>query len=300
MLINYELLRTLLETGTAPTFADAAKRRHVTPSAISQQIKTLEAQLGVALFERVGRRARLTPAGQSLVAELSRHFGVIDDALAAVVDDHATVRGVVTIGAPGPFSRMWLRPRIVALLAAHPDLVIDARFGVPSALTRQLVLGECDFCILVNAVDAPSLEAKAIHTEEFIAVASKAYLRANGKPRTALEFEEHRYVVFDADLPMQAAWWRAHFGPKAKMPTRIACRIASLDEMLALAEEGIGVAVLPNYFVKDALAAGKIVELTPDGGTRRGRGARNPIHLAWRKAAADTARFRAVRDALLA
>src|SRR5437763_7339649 len=128
MFINYELLRTLVEAGTAPTFREAAARRHVTPSAVSHQIRSLESQLGVPLFERFGRNARLTPAGVKLVAVLRDDFARIDEALAAVLEDARSVRGTVRIGGPGPFSRMWLRPRLVRLLRTHPDLVLDVRF----------------------------------------------------------------------------------------------------------------------------------------------------------------------------
>ena len=79
MFINYELLRTLVDAGSAPTFRDAAARRRVTPSAVSHQVKTLEAQLGVVLFERVGRNARLTPAGARLVDALRIELARIDD-----------------------------------------------------------------------------------------------------------------------------------------------------------------------------------------------------------------------------
>ncbi|MGK4007212.1 LysR family transcriptional regulator [Sorangium sp. So ce1036] len=298
MLINYELLRTLLEAGTGPTFTEAARRRRVTPSAVSHQIKALEAQLGVPLFERVGRSARLLPAAEGLVLALRDAFARIDDALAAVSDDHHAVRGVVRIGGPGPFSRMWLRPRLARLLRAHPELVVDVRFDVPSVLTRRLLAGDDDLGILVSAPGDPALEARPIYVEEFSAVASPAYLKAHGRPETARELAAHRFVVFDEDLAMHAAWWRAAFGKKEPLPPRIACRIRSLDEMLALAAAGVGIAVLPDYFIADAVAAGEVAVVRPRPGKGR-RGARNTIHLAWRKGATQSARFRAVQAALL-
>ncbi|WP_437799102.1 LysR family transcriptional regulator [Sorangium sp. So ce693] len=298
MLINYELLRTLLEAGVAPTFAEAARRRRVTPSAVSHQIKTLEAQLGVPLFERVGRNARLLPAGEGLVGALREAFARIDDALAAASDDHREVRGAVRIGGPGPFSRMWLRPRLARLLREHPELVIDVRFDVPSVLARRLLAGDDDLSLLVSAEDTPGLEARPVYVEEFSAVASPAILGARGRPETARELAEHRFVVFDADLAMHAAWWRASFGKKAPLPPKIACRITSLDEMLALVIAGVGIAVLPNYFIAEAVAAKQVVAVGPRPAKGR-RGARNTIHLAWRKGAAQTARFRAVQAALL-
>ena len=108
MAINYELLRTFLEVGSSATFAVAARRRHVTPSAVSQQIRTLEAQLGVALFERFGRRARLTDGGRALLENIREHFAGIDRALGGALETTGAVRGTVRIGAPAPFSRVWL------------------------------------------------------------------------------------------------------------------------------------------------------------------------------------------------
>ncbi|UQA59879.1 LysR family transcriptional regulator [Polyangium aurulentum] len=301
MLINHDLLRTLVEVGSAPTFAEAARRLRVTPSAVSHQMKALEAQLGVPLFERVGRVARLTTAGQRLVRSLRADFARIDEALEAFASDYSGVRGTLRIGGPGPFSRMWLRPRLVALLRAHDELVLEVRFGVTSVLTRRLLEGEDDLSLLAGPIESPQLEAAHIYTEELIVVASPAYLRRHGRPATVSDFTAQRYMVFDADLAMHAAWWRAAFGRKAPLPPRIVCRITSLDELLALAIEGVGITVLPDYFVKEALANGQVVALgLADAGRKRRPGAKNSVHLAWRKGAVATARLEVVRAALLA
>ncbi|XXT31714.1 LysR substrate-binding domain-containing protein [Sorangium sp. So ce448] len=97
---------------------------------------------------------------------------------------------------------------------------------------------------------------------------------------------------------MHAAWWRALFRKKAPLPPKIACRITSLDEMLALVIAGVGIAILTNYFIAEAIAAKQVVVLGPRPGKGR-RGVRNTIHLAWRKGAAQSARFRAMQAALL-
>jgi len=298
--INYELLRTLFEVGQAQTFAEAARRLRVTPSAVSHQLRTLQAQLGVVLFERVGRRARLTPAGLVFIGELRQSFARIDDALAAVTSDSRIVRGRVRLGGPGPFSRMWLRPRIIDLLRTYPELTIDARFDIPSVLTRQLIEGELDFGIIVRALDAPMLEVRPVYVEEFIAVASPRRLQTSKgqrRPETARELAEHPFVIFDDDLAMHKAYWAAAFGRREPLPPKIACRIASLDEMLALAIEGVAIAVLPNYFVADALKAKMVVPVGPR--ERRRSSAKNTIYLAWRKGVVETARLGVVRDALL-
>lgn len=299
MLVNREGLWTLLEVSRAGTHAAAAARLGVTPSAVGQQLKALEAQLGLVLFERVGRRARLTAAGAALVARLGEHLVAVDAAVEQARAEHSEVRGEVTLGGPAPFSRVWLRPRLPPLLARHEGLRLTVRFDVPSALTRRLLGGELDLAILAAPPDGAALELHPIAQEEFIAVASPHYLRERGVPRTAADFSAHPYIAFDADLAMLTPWWRAAFGLKAPLPERVVCRIANLDEMLALAEAGCGIAVLPDYHVESALRAGRVQALVPE--RRRGslRQPRGTLWLAWRRAAAPTARFLAVRDGLL-
>lgn len=294
--MNLELLRTFVDACRAPSLGAAAARRHVTKSAVSQQIKTLEAQLGVRLFDRVGRHVRPTEAARALAASLGDAFARVDEALAAVAAAESAVRGVVRIGAPRPFARAWLRPRLAALLAAHPELELDVAFGLPSELERALVAGDLDLAVLARDAEAPSLEARRLFVETFVAVAAPAYLRAHGTPRSAADLAAHRFVVFDRDLPMHAAWWRAAVGARSASSVKIACRVASLDEMLGLVTLGAGIAVLPDYFVAGAVAAKEVVVVTPP---RRGA-PKNPIVLAWRREAAEGARLSAVRDALLA
>jgi DNA-binding transcriptional LysR family regulator len=296
MLINQELLRTFVAAAEARTFAEAAARRHVTKSAVSQQLKILEAQLGVSLFERVGRQAVLTDSGGRLARLLRREFEVIDDALEALRNDRREVRGEVRLGAPRPFARVWLRPRLTRLLASHDALRARVLFGTPSELEKMLLDRTLDFAVLVRPPEASTLVARAIYRERFAAYGTPDYLRTRGTPRVAADFQGHRWIAFDEDFPMQSAWWRAMFGPRSPMKGEVACFVASLDEMLALAEQGVGLTVLPEYFVADALATSTVVEIPI---ARRDRRVYNEIYLTWRHSAVSTARFDAVRAALL-
>ncbi len=292
--MNLELLRTFVDLARSPNLAGAAARRHVTRSAVSQQMKTLEAQLGVRLFERVGRSLRPTASAAGLAAALTGAFSTIDGALDAVRDAEGAIRGEVRLGAPRPFTRAYLRERLARLIAAHGELVVDVAFGTPTELERALVAGDLDLAVLARPPESGAIETALLVVETFTAVASPGYQRERGTPRSAADFEDHRLIVFDRDLPMHAAWWRATFGARAPMRGRVVCRVASLDEMLALAAAGAGIAVLPDYFIAPALAAREVVAIAP-GAKRR---ARNPILLAARRGAVPSARVRALREAL--
>lgn len=295
MLNNQELLRTFLAAADTETFGEAARRRHVTKSAISQQLKSLEEQLGTALFERVGRRARLTPAGRTLADAVRPHLEAIDDALVAVSGAGRAVHGEVSIGSPRPFARLWLRPRLTRLLAEHPRLNARVVFGTPTELERQLVERRLDLAIMVRPPEQPTLRSVPIYTETFLAHAAPTYLRQHGAPTTIEELDAHRFIVFDDDLPMHEPWWRATFGRRAKLRGQIVIRIASLPEMLALAESGLGIAVLPDYLTERARLGGTLRELRLGSGRPP---ARNRIALAWRQSTVPTATFEAVKAAL--
>jgi LysR family glycine cleavage system transcriptional activator len=293
MLINYGLLPTLCEVGSGRTFAEAAARLRLTPSAVSHQMRALEAQLGFRLFERVGRRAKLTPEAQRLANVVGQHLSPIDDALEALLDDGKSVRGVVRIGGVLPFSRRWLRPRLTRLMRSHPELELSVSFGPPSVLLPKLQSGLLDLALMAEDVESPLLASRSVFVEEFWAVCAPSYLQGAAPPATAKELEQQRYIVYDDSRPMHDAWWRSVMGRSAAAP-RVVCSIANLDEMLHLALQGTGVAVLPNYLVAEPVTRGKLLRL---GG--RKQVPQNPVRLVWRKAAIETSRFKTVREALL-
>lgn len=296
--VNYELLRTFVVCGGFRTFAEAARSRRISVSAISQQIRALEAQLGVVLYERIGRGVRLTEAGTGLWRSLRESLADIDEALAAAVGAGSAVRGPLAIGAPRAFGAHWLRPRLPPLLAAYPELRIHLELGVPSLLERRLADGQLDLAVLSRAAELGGIASQAIFTETFVAVAAPAYLARWGAPHTVADFRRHRYLVFDADLAMHAPWWRAWFGRKSRLPEAIVASVASLDEMRALAEAAVAIAVLPDYHVAASVAEKRLRILTPTNQSGRQRQARGTIFLAWRASTAGPAKVRAVRDYL--
>lgn len=276
----------------AATLSVASETLHITKSAVSQKLKALEAQLGVRLFERVGRHVRPTDAARALAGSLRSAFALVDDAVETVRDVHGVIGGEVRVGAPRPFTASVLRPRIAKLLATHSNIVLDLSFGTPTELEARLLAGDLDLAVLARAPETDRVTTAELFVETFVAVASPRYLERRGTPRSLEDWDAHRLLVFDRDLPMHAAFWRAAYGRAAPRGT-VGCRVASLDELRAFAEAGVGIAVLPDYFVDDAIARGKLSTI------RTGKSAKNALVLAARSNAVLPARVRVVRDALL-
>ena len=302
MAINYELLKTFVAAATAGSFRQAAATRFVTVSAISQQIKTLETQLGLPLFERLGRGVVLSAEGKALFRTLQPAFAQIDAALRDAGEERTAVAGLVRLGSPRAFGEYWLRPRLMPLLEQRPELSLRLEFGVPTVLERRLAEGELDLAVLGRAPRLSGLQAQRIASERFEAVASAKYLKRWGQPRSVSEFREHRYAIFDPDLAMHAPWWQAWFGERAALPAHIVAEVASLTELAALAQSGICLCVLPSYLTEPVVSRGQLQVIEPVRAAAARKKAReratNELFLAWPRGVSDSARVRAVREIL--
>ncbi len=294
MLIDYNLLRSFVEVANASSFAEAAERRGITASAISHQIKTLEGQLGVNLFERVGRRSKPTSAARDLLESIESEFHSIDDALHGTRRKQDEVRGKVRLGAPGPFFHFWLRPRIRKLLERYPQLEVQVVAGDSGPVEDRLIEGDIDIALYFGYRHSSSLEKAQIYEEEIVAVASPDYFAKRGMPSCPDELQEHAYVGNSVRLIIP--WWVTLFGRAEPVPHCIRCDLEDVSEMIALAKLGLGITVVPTYVLGDALETGELKQITWENVDTSYR---KPIWIAWRRGVDDTARYRAMRDAFL-
>lgn len=142
-------LHTFLAAAKAGSFRDAASALGVTPSAVSHQVRVLEAYVGHALFDRGVRHVRLTSRGQALAGALDGGFGQIEAGLA-----HARTpidAGLIRIATLPLFASVWLSPRLASFEAAHPALSLSIETG---ARLADLAAGEAD--VAIRSVDLPT------------------------------------------------------------------------------------------------------------------------------------------------
>ncbi len=294
MLIDYNLLRSFVEVVHASSFSEAAKRRGITASAISHQIKTLEGQLGFPLFERVGRRSKPTQAAMGLLDKVAPEFRNIDDALHGTRTNRDDIRGRVRVGGPGPFYQFWLRPRIRKLLEHHPQLELEVAFGDAGLIEDQLLQGELDISLYFGHRESGALEKAQVYEEEIVAVASPDYFAQHGTPKTPEELREHAYL--GNSLRMIGPWWGTLYGHLGPPPQRNRCDVEEVRETLALTKRGLGIAIVPTFALGDALETGELERVSLENAETSYR---KPIWIAWRKGTDETARLQAVRKAFL-
>ncbi|UHQ23127.1 transcriptional regulator GcvA [Lysobacter sp. 5GHs7-4] len=280
-------LRAFEAAARLSSFKRAADELAVTPTAISHQIRLLEDQLGVRLFERRTRQVALTAHAQRLYPVLREGFDAFAAAVAAIGASRA--RRAITLSATVSFTAKWLVPRVAAFRAAYPEF--DLRLHA-SDDPVDLLAGVADAAIRYGQGPYPGLVCLPLIEDRFAPVCS---------PRLNLRTPEDLRA-----LPLLHVEWRH---PAARTPSwRGWCERAGLDAVavdaglrftddshaIQAAIAGQGVALLSLSLIADDLASGLLVQ--PIGPTLEGY-RHNLVYADTGPPAAEVA---ALRDWLLA
>lgn len=274
----FDGLHAFLAVGTTKSFTAAAARLAVTPTAMSQKIKALEARLGVVLFQRTTRRVALTEAGALLYARLGPAAGTIEDALAALGDLSGQPTGTLRITAPRVSARRMAK--LVAAMkkrapAVNVEIALDDAFVdlVGSGFDVGVRLGDT---VEKDMVRIPLTKAMA-----WSIVASKGYLARAGRPETVADLMNHQAI--GQRLPTSGAVYRWELSPDSPrrgrraevreiaVDVRPAIVVNDVDLLLALAREGLGLAYVPDDAIAADLASGRL-ERVLDGRVGAGPG----------------------------
>lgn len=241
------------------SYTRAAEELAMTQGAVSRQIAALERFLGLALFRRTRHGVALTPAGSAYARQVRQQLDTLErhtlDAMA-----NQGQGGAVHLATVPTFASRWLMPRLPALRATHPELVlhIDIR-------TRPFLFAETPFDAAVAAgtpeelMRWPGTRRAALLPEEMIVVGAPSWLPARRKALTAADVAALPLLQASTRPEAWRDWFDAH-GHAAE--AAVAGPRYELFSMLAAAAvQGQGVALLPRLLVQDELTAGQLVEL---------------------------------------
>jgi LysR family glycine cleavage system transcriptional activator len=228
----------------------AAEQLGVTPSAVSQQIHTLEVQLGVTLMGKTGRRVVLTDAGE-------RYFETITDQIEDIAEATATIKGyrsvtTLTVRATPTLSAKWLLPRLSNFMETYPDLEIRIDgTNEPTDFNRELV----DIEIRHGDGRWPGLFVEGMSEEAFVPACSPDYAASGSIP--AEDLPNHRLIH---SAKSQAQWPR-WFTLAKVTPQRRWRRILFDRSHMAIdaAAAGMGIALESTMMMRRELQSGQLV-----------------------------------------
>ncbi|MGN6651086.1 LysR family transcriptional regulator [Trinickia sp.] len=255
-------LNVLAEQGS---YTAAALRLGVSKAAMSQRIAELERVTGVALVQRTTRSVHFTEAGKRLVEETRAGFERIAASFAGVRDMADVARGTVRVTAPVAFTRLQLVPRLAAFARAHPDIRVQLELS--NRLTSIANEG-FDLAIRHSAQVPETHVAWKLCDTRPVVVATRAYLKLRGTPRTPMDLAQHDCLYYPRPLG-EGVWAFEKTGKRADQ-SRISVTVTgpvSANDSEALRDaalENLGIALTPDFTAQDALRAGKLVVLLPE------------------------------------
>ncbi len=250
-----QALRTFVEVGQRKSVKAAAQALHVTPGAVSQQIRVLEDRLGVVLLERERLGMRLTEAGASVFPRLREAFLQIDQAMHDLESTKA--RRSLTVSTVATFAASWLVPRLGRFKQLHPD--IEIRVEATSELV-DLRRDRVDVALRHGLGDYPGLEVIPLMAPVLTPVASPGFLKAHGavihEAGDCLSYP----LLHDGDRADWPLWLKAH-GVADDLRAE---RGSAFDDdflLIRAAEAGQGLALVPQAYAQEEIAAGRLIQV---------------------------------------
>lgn len=261
MNLSFRQLRVFLEVAQQGSVTRAAEALHLTPPAVSMQIKEIESQVGLQLFDRVGRTLSLSTAGEYFVVHAKRLLAALRDAENAMGRFKRLEHGLLTVGMVS--TAKYFVPRLLALFRQdHPG--IDVRLVVAANRERLLALlqsGDCDLAVMGRPPRelATRSEAFAAHPLVFVCPPGHELLRVGHPPVSALA--PFPFIVREQGSGTRHAMEK--FFAEHRFEPRITMEMGSNETIKQAVMAGMGVSFLSLHTVGLELKSGlmQIVEV---------------------------------------
>jgi LysR family transcriptional activator of glutamate synthase operon len=255
-------------------FTRAARELNVAQPAISQQIKRLESEIGLELFNRSTRRVELTDAGSLLLGRALRILAEVEGARQEMSEVTGLLRGRVAIGAL-PVSRVDAPGLLQRFLERHPGIGIHLHEQALPVMLPMLRRDELDVCFALARHDelGDDIDGRFLYEEELVAVTSPGHRLAKRKRLELADLVDEPLIRFRTGSALQAII-DAGFD-RAGVSPAFAFESFEMETVRALASRGLGVALLPAGYLLHEGAEIASVPLSPT--------VQMPVSLLWRK-----------------
>ena len=242
-------LRVFESVASNLSFTDAAEALHVTPAAVSMQIRTLEQYLRVPLFRRKGRSIILTAEGELLLPGVRRGLGTLQQSMQRLRQDR--LGGALSISTVASFLQKWLLPRLPRFHDSHPEIELSIHTS-----RAPVDFASSDFHAAVRMSTGPSagLYNEKLMDEWFLPVCTRELLAKHGPLHNAKDLQ--RFPLLHSSDEEWSLW----LDPEGAIDWRE--RGTAFDDsltVLAGAEQGFGLALTRWSLVAQDLAAGRVM-----------------------------------------
>jgi len=284
-------LNAFVRAAETRSFTVAGRQLGVSSSAIGKSVARMEERLGVRLFHRSTRSITLTAEGALFLDRCRRIFSEIEAAELELSQTHEAPRGTLRVGLP--LVGMLMIPTLAAFMRTYPEIMLDLDFS-----DRIIDVIEEGFDAVVRFADAGDtrLMSRALGTYRRRLVAAPAYLAAKGVPKTPDDLKAHACLHHRFPTSRRFEQWPVppeQAGVEIELPkTAVA---STLEPLIYMAEQGLGIAYLPDFAIGRQLREGLLVTVLDDYTDRSG-----PLRVLWPSSRHLAPKLRAFVDFLAA
>ena len=235
-----EIIRAIADSGS---FTAAGEKLHVSQSAISRQILLLEDELGEPVFHRIGRRIRITPAGESLLQLSHRVFQDLHDTVSSISDKRESLKGTMRL-VGGMTVCLYAFPALLAeVRRIHPSLDLKITVGSAERSIAMLRSGAGDLGLLTLPVEAGDLVSVPVLEEELLLVTYPAHPLAQKQEITPADLDKQPFILFETGSItrrlVEEFFTREHIEADIVMETE------NVEIIKAMVRNGLGISIIP-------------------------------------------------------
>jgi len=287
MSMDWDKLRIFHAVADAGSLTHAGDTLHLSQSAVSRQIRSLEESLNTTLFHRHARGLILTEQGELLFDATSAMAKRVDAATARIRDSEEEVFGELRVTTTTGFGSLWLAPRLWKLFDRYPDLKIDLML---EERVLDLPMREADVAIRMKEPSQADLIRKRLMNVHMRLYATPDYLERNGTPREVADMRHHRLICQNPASVQVAAGMKI----VQELMTEEIRSLLTVNNYFGVLQgviNNLGIGVLPNYVTEDFP---NLVSVLPEmvGGSV-------PVFLAYPEELRQSKRIGAFRDFVL-
>jgi DNA-binding transcriptional LysR family regulator len=248
--MDWDKLRIFHAAAEAGSFTHAGDQLHMSQSAVSRQVSSLERDLKVALFHRHARGLQLTEQGEMLYRTAADVLAKLQTAETLLTDATSKPQGELRIAAPVGLGTVWVTQRLREFMELYPEIRVEL---ILNDEQLDLSMRKADVAIWLHEPAQTDLIRRPLATMNVKAYASTNYIRRFGAPQSLADLDRHRLISYSG-APQQdlaALGWLETAGADLEGHRQPVLRANSIVAIKYAVRAGIGIGMLPDYMTEE-------------------------------------------------
>lgn len=260
-------LRYFVAVAEELSFTRAAERLNIAQPPLSQQIRRLEARLGVTLLRRSKRRVELTEAGRVFLRQAYQAIQSLEEGILLAQRADRGEIGRLAVGILVYISYTLIPPILREFRAQFPEVHVELRFLTNTLQIAALLSGQVDVCFVRPPIDNPDIASKLISRERFILAMPATHPLAGKSAVSIKQFKNDPFIMYVRELGPTFCSSLVQFCAKAGFSPKVALEVSQINAAVGLVGAGIGVALVPqsmNQLHFDNVVYRPLIERAPN------------------------------------